>query len=232
MKKIIYLLFILSASAQAIDVDKMLVVATGDDLKKSQIVVFNADNFPVLVSAELTEMLKDGKEVKFNDLEFKRWPVYLDKSEWIIDPKSRVKVTVNNLLEALGTEIKEDRVIGISFIPQTYQEGGGKKSSLMVLTGFKVWYVIPNNNNKVSGDVEVRQVKNKVTLINKTDTAIKFYIDICKPPVLNQPECSDSVLVLSGKQKDVTFDTKYSGAVSISAEDFRNRYKKEFKMKI
>ncbi|WP_177323851.1 hypothetical protein [Plesiomonas shigelloides] len=231
MKKIICLLLLLSGSAQAINVDKMLVVAAGDNLKKSQIVVVNSDDTPVLVSAELTEMRKDGKEVKFDDQDFKNWPVYLDNSEWIIDPKSRMKVTVNNLLVALKTEIKEDRVIGISFIPQSYQDDGGKKSALSVLTGFKVWYIIPNNKEKVTGAVDVLQVKNKITLVNKTDTAIQYYIDSCKAPVLNQPECSDSVLVLSGRQKDVTFDSSFSGAVSISAEDFNHRYKKEFNIK-
>ncbi|MGL5264680.1 MAG: hypothetical protein ACRC9E_00330, partial [Plesiomonas shigelloides] len=169
MKKIFYLLLTLSTSAQAINVDKMLVVAVGDDAKKSQIIVSNQDSTPVLVSAELTERLKNGKEVTFNEREFKSWPVYLDKAEWIIDPKSRVKVTVNNLLDALDANIVNDRVVGVSFIPQTYQDGGGHKSALSVLTGFKVWYIIPNNKPNVIGNVDVSHFKNKVTLVNKTD---------------------------------------------------------------
>lgn len=222
----------LSASVHAINVDKMFVVATGDDEKKSQVVVINSDDFPVLVSAELTEMFKDGREVRFNEQDFKNWPVYLDKTEWIIDPKSRVKIIVNNLLYALDAHVNEDRVIGISFIPQTYQDDGGKKSSLSVLTGFKVWYIIPNNKGKVTGLVDIKKVNNKITLVNKTDTTVQFFIDSCKAPILNQSECSDSVLVLSGRQKDVTFDSKFSGPISISAEDFRGRYKKEFKINI
>ncbi|MGL4372629.1 MAG: hypothetical protein ACRCS6_02525, partial [Turicibacter sp.] len=132
----------------------------------------------------------------------------------------------------LGSYVNEDRVIGISFIPQTYQDDGGKKSSLSVLTGFKVWYIIPNNKEKVSGLVDVKKVNNKITLVNKTDTAIQFYIDSCKVPVLNQSECSDSTLILSGRQKDISFDSKFSGPISISAQDFRDRYKKEFKINI
>ncbi len=222
----------LSASVQAINVDKMFVVATGDDEKKSQVVVINSDDFPVLVSAELTEMFKDGKEVAFNEEDFKSWPVYLDKTEWIVDPRSRMKIIVNNLLHALGTHIDEDRVIGISFIPQTYQDNGGKKSSLSVLTGFKIWYIIPNNKGRVTGLVDVKKMNNKITLVNKTDTAMQFYIDSCKGSILNQSECSDSVLVLSGRQKDVTFDSKFRGPISISVEDFRNRFKKDFKINI
>lgn len=232
MKKIICLLLMLSASVEAINVDKMLVVAAGDDTEKSQIIIINSDNFPVFVRAELSERLKDGKEIKFNEDDFKNWPAYLDKNEWIVDPKSRMKVTVNNLLNVLGSDIKEDRVIGVSFIPQTYQEGGENKSALSILTGFKVWYIIPNNKSKVLGNVDVKYAKNKATLINKTDTTIQFNIDSCKTPKLNQSECSDSVLVLPGRQKEVSFDSMYSGIVSVFAEDFKGRYNKKFEIKI
>lgn len=216
----------------AINVDKMVVVAIGDDEEKSRISVINPDDFPVLVSAELSEIIDDGSEVKFNDQDFKDWPVYLDENEWIIDPKSRVNITVNNLLKTLGSSINEDRVVGVSFIPQTYQEDDEKKNSLSILTGFKVWYIIPNNKKNVTGGVDVNKVKNNITLINKTDSIIKFYIDSCKSPVESKPECSDSILVLSGKEKKVTFDSNYSGEVSIHAKDFRNRYEKKFKVKL
>ncbi|MGL5267433.1 MAG: hypothetical protein ACRC9E_14640, partial [Plesiomonas shigelloides] len=61
---------------------------------------------------------------------------------------------------------------------------------------------------------------------------IQFYIDSCASASQGQSECSDSILVLSGKQKDVTFDDKYRGETLISAKDFRGRYKKEFKINI
>ncbi|MFB1077184.1 hypothetical protein [Photobacterium damselae] len=229
MKKIIYLLLLLSASVQAVNVDKMLITAIDDDEEKSQITVINSDNFPVFVKIELTELI-NNEEMKFNSDDFKHWPIYLDKNELIIDPKSRIKVTVNNLLKALGTTIKNDRVVGISFIPQTYQEDEKNKSSLSVLTGFKVWYIIPHNKAKVLGNAEIKQDKKKLMLVNNTDTTLQFYIDSCGTSKDNPKECSDSVLVLPKRMKDVTFDASYHGVVIITTKDLRKRYRKEFKI--
>ncbi|UKA23261.1 hypothetical protein IHC92_20110 [Photobacterium damselae subsp. damselae] len=138
---------IVTQQAFAISVDKMIVISKGSN-ETSTITVINDDNYPVFVKAQLSELMPDGKIKSFDNYDFKTWPIYLNHNEFIIDPKSRIKITVNNLQEMLGNEEDRDRIIGISFIPESYEKNNSTDKSLNILTGFKVWYIIPNQLKK------------------------------------------------------------------------------------
>ncbi|WBJ97153.1 hypothetical protein [Shewanella sp. MTB7] len=165
MMRIIFFLMSLLASsmAHAINVDKMVLVASDGQI--DHITVMNPDTFPVFVRVELSELLSSGEEQVFNEQDFKHWPVFVDNDELIIDPNSRIKISINNLTHMLGNIQDKDRIIGISFIPESYQANNqSTKASLNILMGFKAWYVMPHGKDIVSGHADV--IKNKKATIN------------------------------------------------------------------
>lgn len=57
----------------------------------------------------------------------------------------------------LGNEEDRDRIIGISFIPESYEKNNSTDKSLNILTGFKFWYIIQNQLKKVSGNIAYKK---------------------------------------------------------------------------
>lgn len=227
------LLLIITQQAFAISVDKMIVISKGSN-ETSTITVINDDNYPVFVKAQLSELMPDGKIKSFDNYDFKTWPIYLNHNEFIIDPKSRIKITVNNLQEMLGNEEDRDRIIGISFIPESYEKNNSTDKSLNILTGFKVWYIIPNQLKKVSGNISYKKIKdNKYLLVNNTNTILKFNINACKAMGMNvNDKCIENLIVLAGKNKTLNLSSVKKGTVLIKAQDFRDRFDKELQIKI
>ncbi|CEO41864.1 hypothetical protein [Photobacterium kishitanii] len=235
MKKIyVVLLFLLfSQQALAISVDKMIVISKGNN-EASNITVLNEDTYPVFVKAELSELMPDGKSKSFENKNFKQWPIYLNHMDFIIDPKSKFKVTVNNLQEMLGNKETKDRILGISFVPESYKKNDESEKSLNILTGFKVWYIIPNNLDKVTGDITFKEIENhKYYLYNNTNTVLTFNINACKAMGLSiGNSCNEKILILAGKKKVLNFTEVKKGDVFIEAQDYRNRFDKKLTIKI
>lgn len=223
----------IASNAFAISVSKLVMVSTEKDSK--EITVYNEAEYPAFVAIELSELkLSELKEVKLDEEDFENWPIFLDKKEVIIDPKSSINLKVNDLAALLEQRKPVDRVVGISFIPKSYKGGEAGQNSLNLLTGYKTWYVIPNDNEKVKGTVSVvGKGEGKFLLINNTDTAIKFDVDVCEGKEKTE-SCTGSVMVLSGRNKEIDFDNnKYKGKqLVLEARDYRGRFDKSFKLKL
>ncbi|CEO41639.1 hypothetical protein C0W35_06490 [Photobacterium kishitanii] len=233
MNKFFILFLFISQQVFAISVDKMIVVSKGNN-DSSIITVMNDDSYPVFVKAQLSELMPDGKSKLFDNHDFKQWPIYLNHTDFIIDPKSRVKITVNNLQEMLGNKENKDRIIGISFIPESYEKNNSSEKSLNILTGFKVWYIIPNNLKEVTGNVTYKKESaGKYDVFNNTDTVLTFNINACQAMNVElNNECSDTIMILSGKKKTINLNKVEQGTVVITAQDYRDRFKKKINIKI
>ncbi len=226
---LLIILFFSTKVLSALSVDKMIVIANSSD-DYVDIRVSNSDDFPVLVNVILTEKT-DESEKEFDQLKFEDQPVYVDIDELIIDPLSSIKVRINNLSKMLGKTIFKDRIIGVSFIPQSYKDENSKKYSVNILTGFKVWYVLPSNKEGLSYDTDINIDNNEMVLINNSDTVIEFVIDSCE--IESSNHCREPIIVLSKNKKKVTFpDELKNKEVMVYAKDFNQQYEKKFKVKL
>lgn len=222
----------MSWSSFAISIDSLIKYQNNE--KDNYYTITNTDNFPVLVNTKLTELKRDNgksKEVPLDPKDFNNWPIYLEPSSIILDPKGEVKVNIVDLYKLLGKHNTKDRIIGVSFIPSSYKKKDKKTSgekldsSMNILMGYKSWYIIPKEG-KVNGEAFVDYNKNKKSyMVNKTDTAVSFNINACG--LIPKPkECEGSVLVLSNNKKELLLP-KGRGKVLIEIKSLNNTYKKD-----
>lgn len=226
---LLFLSLLNAHSASAISVDNMIIVSNYD---VDKITVVNQDPFPVVVGVKLSELdIETKKETDLAKENFKEWPIYISRDEFIIDQNSRYNLKINNLSTLLGKTNNQDRVIGISLIPKSYENRENNNNSLSILTGYKVWYILPHQKEKVSGDTSVTYTNNKIELSNNTDTAIKFTFNSCEINI--NSECGETAeLVLSGKSKKLDVITNESKMIKFATDDFLGRYSKKITVKI
>lgn len=239
MKKSLLILSVLfSLNASAITIDSMVKYQKQD--ANNAYTITNPDPFPVFVQTKLSELVRsDGKskEVELKAKDFDNWPIYLEPSSIILDPKGKVKVNVVDLYKLMNKKLDKDKIIGVSFIPSSYKkkEDDGKSKSktegaVNILMGYKSWYIIPKDG-EIHGNASVDYSPNKKSyLVNDTDTAISFRIDACN--IKPKPEaCKGTVLVLANSKKNLLLP-KGKGIVNIVANSLNLKYKKKFDVKL
>ncbi|TWD40951.1 hypothetical protein FB440_104114 [Vibrio crassostreae] len=211
-----------SFSSFGVTVDKMIIIPNGSE-KKTEIKVVNPDKYPVFLRVTLSELENDNEVVELKEEQFEDWPVYLERSEYIMGPEEEVTIPIQLLARQIGKKQEEDRILAIDIMPESVVNGDGQGQTMNILLGFRVW-VILSKDGDVIGKPSIVLTDDGYVLKNNSNTVALFDIDLCKTTFNKNKECKGSEFVLSGKDKKLNLSDFTNGKASVSMRDPHSRY--------
>ncbi|MET2851042.1 hypothetical protein ABXV24_04100 [Vibrio owensii] len=220
--KLRYLMFIsllISFGSNAITVDKMLIIANKEE-KLSEIVVNNPSEFPVFLKLTLSERKETGEVEPLDINEFEKWPVFVERSNYIVEGEGEVTIPIQYLTRKLGEKQLKDRIIAIDIMPESTLNNGESGQKMSVLIGYRVWLII-SKDGEVKGLPEFELKDGVVSIKNKTNTVFIFDMDICDTNYDDEliETCKSNDFILSGNEKEVDVSGLSGGIIKFEAYD-------------
>ena len=222
-----------STNSFALTVDKMIIF-TKKEQESVVLKVSNPASHPVMFRVDLSERNADGAVTPLAIEDFDEWPAFIDRTEYIIDPKGEIEVNVRLVNKLLGNKANKDMILAIDITPESISVEDKDKTSndnMAILMGYRTWLVIPKDG-KISGDVSIEKENGKYVVENKMDTVVFLNINACDTDFPKESKCSGAEWVLAGKKKTLNFDSFKNGIVKVSFRDAYDRFSDEQEIKL
>lgn len=192
-------------------------------------VLKNPEREPVYIAIALSELQRKAgggyQEIPFDAADFLRWPLYIDPSDVVVDAEGEVRVSVIRA----NSVPEHDRIIGVSFIPDTLrQQQEQPDSNVAISIGYKAWYIIPGSL-PIKGEPAAWLSDGKIHFNNQSSRVLRFEMDLCQGVSEEKAKalCYGEAILLPGNQKiiDVPLGANVrQGRVTFSA--LSGNYKK------
>lgn len=215
-------MLMMSSYSYAISVNKMLIIPN-DNEQHSTITVTNSDKFPTFLNITLSELLEDNTLKKFDLEKFSEWPVYTERSKYLIDAEENLTINVYNLIRKQDYRLSKDKIIAIDIMPESIVEGDSAEAKMNVLIGYRVWMILSKDGD-ITGKTKVMKEGDNFYYVNETNTVSLFNVDACDTNFTDDVSCKYSDFVLSGKKKKLNLSSFKNGKVSVSSRDAYRRY--------
>ncbi|EKN3347920.1 hypothetical protein NE897_10310 [Yersinia ruckeri] len=215
---LLFLCSMVSLNAYAFKVDSLLKVM--DDKDNNIILSSDRADGREFIHVNLSAIIMSGenkwKEIPLDPNNVSTWPVLIEPGEIVLDAgdEVRVKIIRNTAYQP------DDRVIGVSFIPDP-ESMKINNSSLQVSVGYKTWLVIPGTN-KFTGDINAKRDGQKITINNTSNKIIRVLPQDCASS--GPSECLSNIISLPGTTKEI--DAESSVSTTLSFYDFSELSKK------
>lgn len=194
---LLFILFIVSHQANAFRVDSLLKVMNNQD--NSIVISSDLQNGREFIHMTLSEVIMNGKnkgeEVPLAMNNVSSWPVLIEPAAVVLNAgdEIRLKIIRNSEHQA------DDRVIGISFIPDP-EKIHANSSSLQVSVGYKTWLILPGSSI-FKGDINAYRHGDKITINNASNKIVRALSGSC----INQKdsECVNNMILIPGASKSI-----------------------------
>lgn len=199
-KQVIFILsIILSSSCFAFQVSTLYKVF---DIDNNNYITLTGDNtqreyiYTTLSQVTVTPT-GDLKEDALKPEDIAQWPVIIEPGEIVLNTGEEIRLSITKNVET----IVNDRVLGISFIPEQTQSGQHKDNTgLQMAIGYKTWLFIPGSS-ALEGNVKTTRKGQQVFIENRTNKVLRVVIENCKE--VNTEPCSGFVFSLPNTTKIV-----------------------------
>ncbi|MFN1513106.1 hypothetical protein [Vibrio owensii] len=217
----------ISNQSFALNVDKMIIFSKKDQ-ESVVLKVSNPANHPVMFRVDLAERNDGGVVTPLAIENFEQWPAFIDRTEYIIDPKGEIDVNIRLVHKMLGNKTNEDIILAIDVTPESIKVESDEKSNtdnMAILMGYRTWLIIPKDGEISGGGVSIEKQNGKYVVENKMDTVVFLNINACATEFPKDTKCSGSEWVLANKKKKLDFDSFKNGTIKINVRDTYDRFK-------
>ncbi|AOV96284.1 hypothetical protein A9798_04560 [Edwardsiella hoshinae] len=226
-----YLLLFLLLAAQPLAAFTLDALFKVDGENNRFFLLNNPDKEPVYLAINLSELRRkaDGRyqESPLQPEAFLSWPIYLDPSELVIDGEGEVRVAVVRV----AGPVAEDRILGITFVPDTLRQQAQTGSSISLAIGYKAWYLLPGTQ-PIQGAPAAWLANGQLHFANRSNKVLQMELDLCRdqspPSGAERNICYAEALLLPGNSKTMalpTAITRPNGRVTFS--DLTGDYRQE-----
>ncbi|AKM47029.1 MULTISPECIES: hypothetical protein [Edwardsiella] len=217
--------------AYAFTVDSLFKV---DSENSRYFVLKNPDAESVYLSVSLTELQRTNKgvyqEIALSTDDFLSWPIYIDPMDIVIDASGEVRVSV--IRTAQTTPL--DRIIGVSFIPDSLrQQEQGANSNVAITIGYKSWYLIPGTQ-PLAGEPQAWISDKRIHFNNPTNKVLRLTLDVCPDSDKSTASegCYSEAILLPGNEKQINVPMGADlNTGKVMFFDLSNQYKKEISLR-
>ncbi|MHC0041875.1 hypothetical protein ACGDLY_001290 [Vibrio campbellii] len=193
------ILLVCSMSAQAFQVDKMVIVS--DKKGNGIITLTNDEDTPLFVEAIVEEIsIKSGTEIskkKYQRENLDEWKIALTHQKLILKKGEQKDIGIRSLCHNVTCDNTKDLAFSLSFLPSKYRGNGEEFSGVDINYGFAPVYIIPTTAPRY--DYKITNKGDKLEVNNNGNTLIQVYLDSCTTEIKSQ--CRQKFTVLGGRQK-------------------------------
>ncbi len=220
---------IMSMSAQAFNVDKMIIIS--DDKENGIATLFNDEPHSLFVQAQVDEIqIVDGSRIErtpYTRENLNDWKVTMTHQKLVLKPGEEKDVGIRSLCKTTNCERSEDLMFLLSFSPAKYREAGEELDGVEINYGFAPVYIIPTVIPKY--DYQLFNNGNSLRIENNSNTMIKVFVDTCNDE--NTNGCKKKFTVFAGQYKTFTLtDSMQSNELNVTVTSHDNSYSKKEKV--
>ncbi|EDW4550378.1 hypothetical protein VQZ12_004709 [Salmonella enterica] len=221
--KFIYSFLFLPFTVNAFTVDSMIKVSGKEDY----FVISGNSNHREYLYITLSELISDknnrSHEVVFDVNNVTTWPVVVEPADVIVSAGEQVKIKIIKNYISSGN----DRIFGVTFIPDALDENNGKKYNLPL--GYKSWFIVPGTD-PIIGKPGARKGEHAGDYIisNNTSKVMNVKINYCNHP--DEKDCTAQIITRPYSDKKVSLGNNVTSAeiefYTISGEQNKTPVKK------
>lgn len=216
---------LLSMSAQAFMVDKMVVVS--DNKGNGIVTLTNDESQPIFVQVKVDEInIVDGEQVEkrqYTRDNLNDWKVSLTHQKLVLNPGEEKDVGIRSLCHNSACDNSKDLMFLLSFSPSKYRPGE-VVSGVEVNYGFAPVYIIPTTQPNYT--YELINNGESLRVENKSNTMLNLFVDACG--VENTVQCKQRFTVVSGRNKTFPLtETMRNNELTITVTSHDRSYSKK-----
>lgn len=230
----VLLLLTALGNAQAMMIDKMLLVSRGGT---DYYEVTNNTETPMFIATRVVELdvsAEAVKETPYTAQNVASWKINVNPAKFVLMPNESKIAYVNTNKCANNQACKRDKdaVFTVSFVPQVYvPEGSEVQSNVGIMFGFSPNFVLPADQPDVRYTLDVQTGKNQdsLTVTNNGNTLVTVIVDQCKQVHDKDADCDTYRQVYNGRTVSIELPQRYKkGYLNIKVVNGDERYRKDY----
>ena len=227
----VLLLLTVLGNAQAMMIDKMLLVSKGGT---DYYEVTNNTETPMFIATRVVELdvsAEAVKETPYTAQNVASWKINVNPAKFVLMPnESKIAyVNVNKCANDQACKRAKDAVFAVNFVPQPYvPEGSEMQSNVGIMFGFAPTYVLPadQQNIKYTFDVVTAKDKDQLKVTNTGNTLITVMVDQCSQ---GGTQCKAHRQVYNGRTAAIDLPQRYKkGSLKIKVLNGDEQYHKDY----
>ena len=220
-----------SAQARAMMIDKMLLVAKGDN---NYFELTNNTETPMFISAQVVEQDISANgvvEIPYTAKNVAQWKINVNPAKFVLMPnESKVAyINVNKCANDQACKRDKDAVFAINFVPQVYvPEGSEQQSSVGIMFGFAPNFVLLADKQDIDYalDVVTGKEQDQLKVTNTGNTLLTVMVDQCQQ---SEDKCETYRYVYGGRTASIDLPQRYKkGSLKIKVLNGNETYHKDY----
>lgn len=218
-----------STSANAFNVDKMIVVA--DQKGNGIVTLVNDERHPIFVNGKVDEIkVVDGDKIvreSYTRDNLDDWKISLTHPRLVLRPGEEKDVSIRSLCHNISCDNSKDLMFMLPFTPSRYKEESEGIQGVEINYGFSPVYIIPTT--KPSFDYKIYNHGDKLRVDNSSNTLIEVYVNSCSADNITQ--CKQKFTVISGREKSYSLlKGVQSEQINVTVTSYDKSYSNEMKL--